>query len=1197
MPDGGRDAAVTRKRTDYLVFQVKFRRPTPLAEAHYLDFLEWLQRAIEPDLDKVKRLAERGLREYVIITNVPASSHGDTGTNAKMRAWLAERVPDGVETNIWWRGEVDRRLDGQWSIKRSYGLVDSAAEGEHLLDAMLAGYKLAGAIQGRRTPESRRRTTIRKFLAAQFDKEANIRFREADLPLQPLLSSYLDIRAEFTAIASAKDQRLAVSQVARRISSNASRRTAGVRTSNQVRAAEVVLFYQNIEPLQNLVIEGAPGQGKSTLIQYVCQVHRARFLGKEAQLAAVPPEYRTSPILLPFRADLRDVSVWLLGGNPFASTQTHNSYPRSVEGFLAALVSDLAGGASFTVDDLDATLVTTPAILAFDGLDEVAEIDARRQVVDELAKCATRLHEISSDLRIIVSSRPSAFAAAPRLPGDSFSYMTLANLTPPLIIDYARTWAKARNVDAGETEDLIHTLVEKLEEPHIAELARNSMQLAILLWLMYQQTGTLPDQRTRLYEEYIKTFLNREAGKDEVIRKYREPILQLHGYLAWVLHARAESDSSPGNISQDEMKDLMRSYLLAQGYSQGDLVDRLFQGMVERVVALVSRVQGTYEFEVQPLREYFAAQHLYSNARYSPAGAPVQGTKADIFDAISQNPYWQNVTRFYVGFFDKGELAYLLHRFQYVFSHGAQRLLSYPRTLANTILADQVFGQSPAAGAALAASLVAEPIGWYALAQGSGGSVLTLPADSGGSEIVTRAKAELVGPRLPYTSRVLRVLSELGHPDDVPRWWLAEFWKSDLTDRDRWLGVGESLGVFDTLPPCDIVPMFANVRDDIDLGWVFRTGRAMSCMDDSGIAAGLLRYFASGLPLPVSYPPRDIFELAMALLVEHRRLPFTRDFDQIIQTALQYNALTPLADFAATVYAPQSKYRRGNAAAVVDLLESKIGSCWLVEKTRLIALLPARPVTADGSKYSPPQDIFDASVSPQERQLAANLMSDRIRWWQRQFESADSFKRVGTVSVLVLRYGSERVIERLLPRVNTIAASWSTAELLSVLDSVAGFNRRAPSLRISALEFSADSSPIALVGLAERARLDQKAPLLSQAIDNVDDMRVKKYVIDMLLDVCMLRLARTGRWVGGREYSLRYAADSPPTRAAYLYQFRADGFIDHATAVEILQRATFYPPIAVELADESVSRELTAELQPVARIARVDGWFDGPQPF
>jgi len=50
------------------------------------------------------------------------------------------------------------------------------------------------------------------------------------------------------------------------------------------------------------------------------------------------------------------------------------------------------------------------------------------------------------------------------------------------------------------------------------------------------------------------------------------------------------------------------------------LATALFQGMVERVVALVQRIQGMYEFEVQPLREYFCAKYLYDTAPQSRLG-------------------------------------------------------------------------------------------------------------------------------------------------------------------------------------------------------------------------------------------------------------------------------------------------------------------------------------------------------------------------------------------------------------------------------------------------------------------------------------------------------------------------------------------------------------------------------------------------
>ena len=81
-----------------------------------------------------------------------------------------------------------------------------------------------------------------------------------------------------------------------------------------------------------------------------------------------------------------------------------------------------------------------------------------------------------------------------------------------------------------------------------------------------------------------------------------------------------------------------------------ELAEELLKGTVERVGALVSRVEGMFEFEVQPLREYFAARHLYKTAPYSPVGQAHKGTRPERFEAIAASSYWTNVTRFFCGF-------------------------------------------------------------------------------------------------------------------------------------------------------------------------------------------------------------------------------------------------------------------------------------------------------------------------------------------------------------------------------------------------------------------------------------------------------------------------------------------------------------------------------------------------------------------
>ena len=128
--------------------------------------------------------------------------------------------------------------------------------------------------------------------------------------------------------------------------------------------------------------------------------------------------------------------------------------------------------------------------------------------------------------------------------------------------------------------------------------------------------------------------------------------------------------------------------------------------MVERVVALVSRIQGTYEFEVQPLREYFAARHLFETAPYSPTGNERSGTRPDRFDALARNSYWLNVTRFFGGCFSKGELPALADCLEELWKEEPYRHLEQPKILGAMLLSDWVFSQHPRSQQRCAVALV-----------------------------------------------------------------------------------------------------------------------------------------------------------------------------------------------------------------------------------------------------------------------------------------------------------------------------------------------------------------------------------------------------------------------------------------------------------------------------------------------------------
>jgi hypothetical protein len=428
-----------------------------------------------------------------------------------------------------------------------------------------------------------------------------------------------------------------------------------------------------------IVLEGAPGQGKSTITQYLCQIHRMRLLGseevkkqlsedyKESEgLSAIPKHHINSHICLPFRIDLRDLASWLSGYNPFSPENeagVSSNAHRSLEEFLAVLVNHYSGGIGFSAADLVAVFKRSPVLLVFDGLDEVADIEKRREVVNTIHVGSRRLKNNALSLQVIVTSRPAAFANSPGLPEGDFPRYYLGSLTKSLINEYANKWMNVKKLDRRDRTEVKKILRDKLDQPHLKDLAKNPMQLTILLSLIHTDGSSLPDQRTALYDNYVRLFFNREAEKTSVVKKYRDLLLGLHKYIAWVLHSEAEQHGKSGRITERELHIIIQTYLEEQGH-EVDLAQQLVAGALERIVALVSRVEGTYEFEVQPLREYFAAKYLYETARHSSPGKEDSGTKPERFNAIARNFYWLNVTRFYAGCYDVGELPSLVDQLE-----------------------------------------------------------------------------------------------------------------------------------------------------------------------------------------------------------------------------------------------------------------------------------------------------------------------------------------------------------------------------------------------------------------------------------------------------------------------------------------------------------------------------------------------------
>lgn len=722
--DGGRDGLDVDRQ---VVLQVKFKRKDEEENS------EWLISALEIEKPKIQKLISRGAKKYLVATNARGTAHLDSGRIDTVQAWLNTNIP--IPSLVLWRDEIDRRLDlAPPSLKLKYSEIVSLEDGYDIILNRLWGgsYEI-------------HQRTLRAFIAAQFNDDRTVKFKQVNLsnelldlfidvpigiPLEPMRNLPGDkVRLPASVISLLRSHNAHISISDRGIGELIIRTGDRLGYHEAIGAAEFILSHQGNGTESKIVLEGAPGQGKSTIAQYVCQVHRAKYLNKPDVLERVPTKYQQSSLRIPIKIDLRDYASFLDGNSPFSqSDPATTGLPRSLEVFLSQFISFKSGGMTYNPDDVLALFESTPTLLFLDGLDEVADIDLRHQLVESVGDALLRLTEFDVDIQVVITSRPSIFGKAPNLEKLDFNTFTLTDIDVDRVRQYASKWATARALDEPDRVSVDRILDEKLQLPHIKSLTTNPMQLTILLSLIHQIGHSLPDQRTDLYRHYIDLFLAREADKSASVRQHRSILMDFIQFLAWTLQTQAESSRSAGSISAGDLQRTAAGYLEEVGYSP-TLADDLFGGGLERIFVLVERIHGLYEFEVQPLREFFCARHLYAT---SPVGTyrdtKPKGDRAQRFEAIAGSPFWMNVARFYAGSYESGEIGALVLSLQEMIHTADQAASIHARRVGIALLQDWTFSAKKFAQQQLIDTIF-DDSGLMALIEGEGSALRDLQLD------------------------------------------------------------------------------------------------------------------------------------------------------------------------------------------------------------------------------------------------------------------------------------------------------------------------------------------------------------------------------------------------------------------------------------------------------------------------------------
>lgn len=707
--------------------------------------------------------------------------------------------------------DVDKYENLMLLCPTHHTMVDAHNGDAHPVEMLVEMKRRHEQHQGRK---DRITSTIRLYVGNQYEIDDRVLFEQVDLHGPSVDAMFVDVP-----FACSPDT--VIAEVVERIAAEHPgdpEALAGAGDQVVAGAAQALL---HPDWRGNALLVGGPGQGKSTLLQYLCQFHRSRLLGKDSytgddqQLAQA-----TRVVRVAVRLDLRHYAQWATAKAP--ALKAKKGKPgggvvwRSIEQYIVAEVTKGSGGHDFSLEDLAALVSTEPVLIALDGLDEVANVDQRLHVSDAIFEMHARLTVDARDLVVMVATRPGATTSRLWSSRD-FPRLTLQRLSQGLRIQYLRKWSVVAGLSEEVADKLQATFMDNQHVPHIRELASYPMQLAILLHLLYRRQ-LLPQQRTELYAEYLKTFLDREqsAEKEPLLTDQRATIVSVHAYLGWYLQIRAEEGAGAGSISRTDLRKVLREHLDGQEYGQ-QFAEQLFSAISTRVLCLVERETDRFQFEVQSLREYFTALYIFENA--PPKG--IGNSRDDCLDALLQRPYWSNVCRFFVGMFSKVEVRGIRHNLRQL-STGITNLALHPmlRSMAAQFLDDRTYVGQADEPIREVVDFVLEGPG--AILAGDGlldviGPHLQFSERAGESQAVRHLKARLGDQASTETrSALAELLGRHGTGDDLHQWWWAQ-----AAPTLEWLRTAAELGVLRELGDAEERTLAATLAElSPETGWL-----------------------------------------------------------------------------------------------------------------------------------------------------------------------------------------------------------------------------------------------------------------------------------------------------------------------------------------------------------------------------------------
>jgi hypothetical protein len=652
-PDGGREAtfrgrmaypSVSDPWEGYLVIQAKFRQ-RPAGDPYKDD--TWLLDQLKQELDKfvdTKRKLPRP-EYYLLVTNVALTPVQDSGSKDRALALLAQRQMEiGYRGyGIWDYDHLRSLLDGQEAIRNRY--LPFIGTGDVLAEVMCC-------LHGQ-PPDFE--SIVSRFLQEELCNDLYSRLEQTGHTTDdriPLARVFVDLPAgDNPMVDPQRDDDMRVRPGTGLLADLLQHASQILKPSVCTSDVPLTEAHSKRGPEPgHFVIVGGPGQGKSTLGQFLCQLYRAGFL-KDQPRTRMSRKTQDALDLFLAQCSAADLDLPTARRFPirivldqFASALNRHE-ATSVLSYLVKRLNSLTDS-TCSVEDLRRWLGAYPWLIILDGLDEVPPSSNRAEVMREIERFWQEVAQRDVDVMVVATTRPQGYNDD--FSPDHYQHLYLLPLSRARALHYAERLTEVKYGSEPERKARVRDRLRKAcEGEATVRLMRSPLQVTIMTTLV-DQIGEPPQERWRLFHEYYEVIYRRETERDipasRILQQRKTEVNDIHHQVALLLQVESETAGrTEAWLPKDRFHKLVRTQLAAEEFEGEELNKRtqeITEAALQRLVFLVGLQSDRIGFEIRSFQEFMAAEALMA------------GRDEDVqarLEAIAPIAHWRNVFLFAAG--------------------------------------------------------------------------------------------------------------------------------------------------------------------------------------------------------------------------------------------------------------------------------------------------------------------------------------------------------------------------------------------------------------------------------------------------------------------------------------------------------------------------------------------------------------------